>query len=226
MKNIWSVVVMYKSRPNFLKVLGKNAIVVDNSFHNLGYAAGANRGIRKALAIGAKWIIVFNQDIELSHSAFIEFCGKLKKTPPGIAGPFAGSLDKKRWTSILPAKGDVDYISGSMMAIHRDVVREVGTFYEPYFMYYEDAELSARAANAGFFLTHIPLEVKHAEGSNEYYLARNHLLFVERNAPVSVKIHEFLRIVKIFYEHRGRGNLAGEQGVRDYMMRRFGRRDI
>lgn len=230
MKNdIWSVVVIFNpsSLSQLLRGIGSRPnVIINNSNNNIGYAAGANRGIRKALRSGAEWVIVLNQDIKLTKESFKEFCDKLKKTPPAVAGPLAGSFDSKRWTTILPTNNSVDYISGSMMAIHKDVWKRVGGFYEPYFMYYEDADLSARAATAGFPLVCIPLRIRHKEGFNEYYLARNQLLFVERNAPLGVKIHEFLRLVKTYYEHRISRNSEAALGVRDYMIRRFGRRDI
>ena len=201
---------------------------------NLGYTGGMNRGMEFCFRRGAEWVILVNDDLNLSSGSASQFVAKLKKIPHGVAGPFRGRLDPGRWTSVYPVNsGTFDYLSGSFMAIHKNVIKRVGYFWEPYFIYYEDVELCQRAKRAGFPLVYIPLKATHVDtttiqrGSlaHEYYLARNHLLFVERNAPAMVKVHEFLRLLKTFYEHRDRGNPGGEQVVRDYMLRRFGRRD-
>ncbi|OGG29712.1 hypothetical protein A2973_04840 [Candidatus Gottesmanbacteria bacterium RIFCSPLOWO2_01_FULL_49_10] len=204
---------------------------------NLGYATAGNQGMKAAFDKGAQWVVVCNQDIALVKAGVGKFANALGRSEPGIIGPEAGTLDPKRWTTILASRpglearrldhgiaryDELSYISGSFMAIHKEVWEATGGFYEPYFMYYEDADLSMRARNAGFPLIVLRLAMRHKEGSNEYYLARNHLLFVERNAPVGVKIHEFLRLTKTLYEYRDRGNRGAWHGVRDYIMRRFG----
>lgn len=182
-------------------------VVVDNTQNNRGYGAGANIGIKEALDKGAEWVVICNQDIVLTKKDI----GKLKKTlhdsNPRIVGPEAGSFDKKRWSTKLTAGGSIDYISGSCMAIHKKVIEKIGYFYEPYFLYYEDADFSVLAKKAGFPLRHVALSgYKHDHNSasgrmKEYYLARNHLLFVLRNAPWSVKLYELLRLPKTLLEY-------------------------
>ena len=250
---IWFVVLTYypdKKRIASLvqRLADKRVVIVDNTpdtdrkkyvsadtvftGENLGYTGGMNRGMEFCFRHGATWVVLVNDDLGMSPSAASHFIAKLKKTEPAIAGPFRGRLDPVRWTSMYPAhSGSFDYLSGSFMAIHKNVIKKVGYFWEPYFIYYEDVELCQRAKRVGFPLIYIPNDATHKDtttikrGSvdHEYYLARNHLLFVERNAPAKVKIREFLRLLKTFYEHRGRGNIGAEQGVRDYMLRRFGR---
>lgn len=252
---IWFIVLTYypdRKRISSLvqKLARHHVIVVDNTpksdrkkyaptdlvftGENLGYAGGMNRGMRYSFRRGAQWVILFNDDLNLSPESASQFVAKLKKIEPGVAGPFRGRLDPVRWTSVYPYSGtSFDYLSGSFMAIHKNVIKKVGYFWEPYFIYYEDIELCQRAKHAGFPLVYISAKASHKDSTtmkrgsvdHEYYLARNHLLFVERNAPVGVKIHEFLRLLKTFYEHRGSGNIGGELGVRDYMLRRFGRRN-
>lgn len=190
--------------------------VVDNTEKNLGYGGGANAGMRKAFDAGAQWVIVLNQDVELTKKGITQFCATLPESEPGIVGPEAGLLDRKRWTTILPEHnsplpplilrggGAPDYISGAIMAIHRNVWEATGGFYEPYVMYYEDVDLSVRAKKAGFELRHVEIEGFGHESreskQKEYYLARNHLLFVWRLAPIGVKLHELIRLPKTMWE--------------------------
>lgn len=180
-------------------------IVVDNTQHNRGYGGGANVGIRQALDKGAEWIVVCNQDVRLTKEAITHVCVIAKKRDPGIFGPEAGSLDPVRWTTNLPAKGTADYISASCMAIHRKVFETIGYFFEPYFLYYEDVDFCVRAQRARFGLTKISLPgFTHAGGAAKqktHFLARNHLLFVCRQAPWRVKFHELMRLPKTIYDY-------------------------
>lgn len=199
---------------------------------NLGYGAGANLGIAKALDEGAEWVVVANQDISVSQKSIQKFIDALETTPAGIAGPVLGSLDLRRWTTILGGKKQKQiYVSGSFMAIHKNVFRDCGQFYEPYFMYYEEVDLCIRAQSAGFPLTQIKVSgITHEESvslgsgsaAHEYYLSRNHLLFLERCAPWSVRIYEYLRFPKTFIEYQKKGNAGAVQGMRDYLLRGFG----
>lgn len=183
--------------------------VIDNTNKNLGFGGGANVGMKKAFDAGAAWAIVCNQDVTLSKPGVTKFAKALEHCKPGIVGPEAGTLDPKRWTTILASRPglearSVHYISGSLMAIHRDVWESTGGFYKPYFMYYEDVDLCVRAKKAGFGLRQVDIDGFGHESrgirGKEYYLARNHLLFVYRNAPVSVKLHEILRLPKTLWE--------------------------
>lgn len=231
-KAIWFVIVIYKPDKEVLRRL-ITAIhewpteIVDNTDRNLGFGGGANVGMKKAFDAGGEWVVVCNQDIELTRAGVLKFTKELQECDPGIIGPEAGELDPKRWTTILSSTasrpgleaGRMDsltkrgndkkkigddnllYVSGSLMAIHRDVWEATGGFYEPYFMYYEDIDYCLRAKKAGFPLCQITVDgFKHTAHEDEYYLARNHLLFVLRNAPIGVKLYEFIRLPKTLLE--------------------------
>lgn len=206
-KKVWFVIVTYKPKRETIRRL-KSALedwpvaVVDNTEKNLGYGAAANRGMKEAFNAGAQWVVVMNQDIEIIRKGISQFCARAQNCDPGIIGPEAGSLDPKRWTSMIPPRGEIDYISGSCMAIHRDVYERIGGFCEPYFMYYEDVDFCVRAKRAGFPLRQVTIDgFRHTAHGNEYYLARNHLWFVARLAPLSVKIYEILRLPKTLWEY-------------------------
>lgn len=213
-KKIWFVVVTYKPEKEVLRRLIAEihewpTKIVDNSDKNLGFGAGANVGMKKAFDAGAEWVVVCNQDVTLSKQGIVKFVKALERCKPGIVGPEAGSLDPKRWTTVLASRPglearSVHYISGSFMAIHRDVWELTAGFFEPYFMYYEDADLSVRAKKAGFEIRQMEIEgfghESHGSRGKEYYLARNHLLFVFRNAPASVKLYELIRLPKTILE--------------------------
>lgn len=237
MKNkVVFVIVTYRPHPRqleqLLNVLAEYSIIkIDNTKEkNLGYAGGANAGIKLAMKQRAKWVVILNQDLIVSTAGIKRLIDRLQDLPVSIAGPLAGRLDAKRYTTIITSR-KIDYLSGSCLAIHRAVVDKVGNFYEPYFMYYEDADYCLRARRAGFKLHHIDLpQLLHEESSSlgkgsmlhEYYLARNHLLFVERQAPPNVKLHEIIRLPKTVWEHYENRNRGALLGIKNYLLRRFG----
>ncbi len=196
---------------------------------NVGYGAGVNIGIHHASGLGATWFVILNQDIQISKDSAKQLIAELKKLPSGVAGPAGGALDPKRWTTMLPSKKS-EYITGSCMAIHNKVVGKIGYFYEPYFMYYEDADYSVRARAAGFPLTTVPVDITHEEtqslhkGSrlHTYYMARNHLLFVLRLGSSNVKFYELVRLPKTILEHILRKEKGALLGIRDFLLHRSG----
>ncbi len=221
------------------KIDTKSATYVHND-KNIGYAGAVNKGIQMVSAHCADWIIIINQDLHITKKALDEFSTTLDRCLQGIAGPFAGRLDSKRWTTILPQikhapqrlEKKTDYISGSCIAIHKIVFEGIGNFYEPYFMYYEDVDFCVRAKRAGFPLIHVPIGgIAHPETTSlhrgsflhKYYLARNHLLFVRRLAPIPVKIREIMRLPRTLWEHHKKQEDGALLGIRDYWFGHFGR---
>lgn len=155
-----------------------------------------------------------------------------------------GEKDKGQYDKSQP----VDFVSGTCMLIPKTVLETGLRFYVPYFMYYEDVEFCIRARKLGFTSVVVPeAKITHFETSNnsnlsgaklihlpgelrwelrwhvkDYYLARNHLLFVERNAPIRVKLRELIRLPKTIFEHVNEHDAQSLQGVRDYITRKFG----
>lgn len=235
-KSVIFVIVTYRPNRKKLNLLVKAlstwpVIVVDNTKNNRGYGGGANVGIRKAIEEGAEWIVNVNDDMHISKHAIAKFVKKLSTLPPSMAGPYIGGLNTRRWTTILPSR-KVDYLSGTFVATHRNVFLKVGLFYKPYFLYYEDTDIFMRAKKAGFPYFHVPVAGIIHEGSltfgknsflHQYYHARNHLLFVERQAPMRVKLYEFLRLPKTLIEHVTRREWGALLGLFHYFIRRFGK---
>jgi hypothetical protein len=159
----------------------------------------------------------------------------LGKERPAVVGPYAGYLDPKRWTTILPKYADKskapDYLSGSLLAIHKEVDKYVQGFYKDFFLYYEDVDYCIQAKKFGFPLVSVELPaLVHQDGksiekgsyAHSYYLARNHLLFVERQAPLAIKLRELIRLPKTIWEYRFFMNKAGTKGVMDFIFVRYG----
>lgn len=230
------VIVTYRPKKKVLQslidTLGEtDVIVVDNTDNNRGYSGGANVGVHQALEQGFEWLVLVNDDVTVTKSALIKFLNIIKVSQPAVIGPVAGKIDSLRWTTAVSAP-KMDYIDGAFTAIHRDIFRTIGKFFESYFIYYEDVDFCIRVKHAGFSLVWFPIEGIVHKGSltfgrgsfeHQYYLARNHLLFVERQAPMRVKMYEFVRLPKTLYEHIVRREWGGLLGIFHYFIRRFGK---
>jgi len=55
----------------------------------------------------------------------------------------------------------------------------------------------------------------------QYYMARNHLLFLERFSSPKIKLRELIRMPKTIYEAKSRKYEL--LGIRDYFLRRLGK---
>ncbi len=208
----------------------RQGVEVVGSGKNLGYAGGANLGMKTAFGKGTEWIVICNQDLVATKESIETLARSLQALPPSITGPFSGGIDPNRMTTIVPSDR-TDYITGSCIAIHKEVYKRIGNFYEPYFLYYEEVDYCVRAKRAGFPITHLPVDgITHEESvtlgndslAHQYYLSRNHLLFVQRLALASVKCYEFIRMPFTIFEHISRKQWGALFGIRDYFLHRFG----
>jgi GT2 family glycosyltransferase len=188
------------------------------SERNLGYGGGCNLGARMLLDRGADFVLFLNNDTVVSPDILDDIAEVFAAEPEiGVAGPvvvyyddpgrvwFAGGTLNRTFgytrhrgfrARDLPRTGAVcDFISGSAIAVRREVLERTGGFDEAYFHYFEDTELCARASVLGFASYVVPAaSVRHRvsasagePGSNRlnrrqaYYFARNRWRFVRRN---------------------------------------------
>lgn len=146
--------------------------IIENE-KNLGFAEGNNVGIRRAMELGADYVLLLNNDTVVDP----EFLGELVKVAGGdekigIVGPkiyyydyngqkdviwFAGgsiNLTTGKTSHYNMKKKDdrttnkikkVDYITGCAILIKRDVIIKIGLLDSDYFLYFEEADLCTRA---------------------------------------------------------------------------------
>jgi GT2 family glycosyltransferase len=148
---------------------------------NLGYAAGNNLGIREALARGAVYVLLLNDDTLVGPDLLSSLvgCAETKKEG-GAFGPtilvahqptvvwFAGAeFNAERCVMQTPGVGQPPpdpegeprlsaYLTGCCVLIRRAVLEQVGLLDERFFLYWEDADWGLRAAAAGFKSFHVP----------------------------------------------------------------------
>ena len=139
---------------------------------NTGFAGGVNEGMAIALAAGAEWVLLLNNDAEVEATC-LERC--LEEAAPGVAvvGPavvFADRPDRlwfaggevsrffaytrhrglNRPKAELPPTGDTAYVSGCCALVSAAAWERLGPFRAEFFAYYEDAEWCQRARAAGW----------------------------------------------------------------------------
>ncbi len=181
-------------------------VTIIRSPTNGGYAAGNNIGIRQALANGANYVLILNNDVlvepgflqpmvgeaEADSSVGIVTCDARFQSDHTRAYPTGGRM--KFWrgaATALPSRErsqrtTVDFVSGCILLVPRAVFEKVGLLDESFFMYFEDYEFSRRVATS-YQLVYTPdATVYHRSGGGDrwavqtptylHYMARNRFL--------------------------------------------------
>lgn len=152
---------------------------------NLGFAGGNNVGIRHALAQGADYVWLLNNDTVVAPDALSTLITIAEQDASvGIVGSkilyydhkdllwFAGAvLDPER--PHRPAhiglnekdRGQYDavretgYVTGCSLLVRKETLEQVGLLDDDLFLYFEDVDWSARAKTAGWKLMYCPQSV-------------------------------------------------------------------
>ena len=149
---------------------------------NLGYAGGNNLGLRHALASGARWVMLVNNDAFVADDVVEGFERAASQRPRAgiLAGKvyfadrpdtiwFAGQrvsellgysgrprgygrADGPRYGRVRPTGRAV----GALMAVSRETVQAVGLLDEELFAYVEDVDWALRARSAGYEVVFAP----------------------------------------------------------------------
>lgn len=182
---------------------------------NLGFAAGADAGARRALEGGADLLLFLNNDAFLEPGALAAMGAELDRDPrAAAAGPLILRDDGSDtpWFAggrVSPAFGQVthDGAEGSgpratgfltfcAVLVRREAWESVGPLDEEFFAYGEDADWCLRARRAGRTLVHCPAaRVRHRVNGSlgagspplNYLLARARVLLARRHAGAAAR---------------------------------------
>jgi len=147
---------------------------------NLGFAAGANVGLRHALSLGAGFVFLVNNDTTVHPQALGALVRAARSPDVGMAAPMiyyeaaptviwsvgggwnplllemtgghGRGPDDGRWADVAERA----VLVGCGLLLRRELLERVGLFDERFFMYYEDSDLCLRARAAGFRLILVP----------------------------------------------------------------------
>lgn len=189
---------------------------IDNTNNNQGYAAGVNKGIKKAIADGYELFVVGNPDIKLDKLDLSDSLDKFDLFGFAMHQQgktyYGGAIDSLRMSggliNIKPKTrfSTVDFVSGSLMFIKKKVIDKIGFFDDKYFMYYEDVDFCYRAKKAGFKvgidskIVYEHYETSQNNPKKEFYLLKNRLRFLLKYGSYKQKIYELLRLPKTIFE--------------------------
>jgi GT2 family glycosyltransferase len=148
---------------------------------NLGYGGGNNVGIDAALAVGAAYVWVLNNDTVIPPTALSTlvrvaeaqpragaFSPRIltRDAPPRIwyAGGSLGttltrSTHHHMWrpdNGVAGPPRDASYLPGCAMLLRREAIQRVGSWNQRFFMYWEDVEYCLRLAQHGWRLVYVP----------------------------------------------------------------------
>jgi GT2 family glycosyltransferase len=149
---------------------------------NLGFSGGNNVGIRRALARGADWVLLLNNDAVADAAlpaalaaaaaarsdAGVLACKVFFAEPPDVLMYAGGRVnlrlgywgrqdgfgqhDDGRFDTLR----DVDRATGAAMAVSRAAIEQAGLLDESLFAYAEDTEWCLRIREAGFGVVFVP----------------------------------------------------------------------
>jgi len=175
------VVVDNASKDGSTEMLHKNfpKVEVIKNAENTGFSKANNQGIRHALANRAKYVLLLNNDIEVTDGKWLEALthvlesddeigivgckllypnGKIQHTGgiinlTGGHNRGEGQVDTGKYDKVA----FVDFVTGAVLLIRADVVLKIGFLDEGFTpLYFEDADLCVRARLYGYKVAYTP----------------------------------------------------------------------
>jgi GT2 family glycosyltransferase len=179
---------------------------------NLGFAGGCNVGIRRALADGADYVWLLNNDTKVDPTALRALVEKAETDPQiGAVGSAIYSMEAPQRLQVwgggkvsfllggsrhfFKPVGDekIQYITGASLFLRRAALDTVGLLDEGFFFYWEDSDLCFRLRQAGWRLAVAARSaVWHKESASlrgentllDTYFNQGAVRFFEKHAPV------------------------------------------
>ncbi len=190
---------------------GADALRMDG---NKGFGAAVNRGVEHANPGSDGFIWILNPDTKPEANAARKLADYLNASDFDMISPSVvtgdtnevdiwfggGEFDRKygrtKHLKVPPAGNEISFITGAALMARAASWISLGGFREDLFMYWEDADLSLRALNAGMRLGINPdVRVWHAVGATShagigrsdlfhYYMQRNRILVLAEHFGV------------------------------------------
>lgn len=172
---------------------------------NLGFAGGMNKGIRRAIEDGYKWIVILNNDVECMEDFekktrnLVREVGEKKvvfspliydKSGEKIwfkGGKFSKITARAKHLGMgskeIPfEKSESDFLTGCSMCFPARVNEDAGLMDESYFLYWEDIDWSLKLKQSGYKLFVCPeIKLKHIGSASSSLESKKYLYYYFRN---------------------------------------------
>lgn len=236
------VVVDNASKENAVPVLQHEFPWADavRSEVNGGWAGGNNLGVKHALARGAEWVILLNNDTTVPPRFVSRLVEATRAYPDfGVLGPvilFMDEPDKVQTTGVVfnrpdrdgffqpvavphdPAKPvevvECDIVNGCCLMVRRDVVEKIGLVDEAFFLIHEESDWCLRAQAVTKCGVVTDALVWH-KGSSSF----------AREGKRLQRYYDTRNLVRLLRKHRGRksarGRVAGFRHFLSYVYHRY-----
>lgn len=183
--NVWVIVVDNASTDGSVEIIARAfpEVTLIRNEDNLGFADGNNMGIRAALAGGADYVMLLNNDTTVAPDMVDRLVEAVEAEPGGgVAGPTiyyhaepnrvwsaGGTIDWRLGNSAMLGLNEidagqfgvaprrVDFVTGCALLADRATWERAGLLDGRFFMYYEETEWCVRASRAGARIVHAPL---------------------------------------------------------------------
>jgi GT2 family glycosyltransferase len=175
---------------------GRPNVKIVRNHDNRGFAAAANQGAAEAsttwllftnpdIHLRARDVLELLSDVPDAVAAIAPLQVDEHDHPKIETGGYQPTLLRYLLWAVLPVRfhgrfgpwiappfpthdADVDWVSGALLGIRRDVFEALGAFDERFFLYHEDVDFCRRARNAGYRIwvrpsVHLFHEVAHGE---------------------------------------------------------------
>jgi len=192
---------------------------------NLGYARGNNLGINRALARGAEYVVLLNDDTEgapefldilvragednkevgalcpmiyyfLARRTIWFSGGRFDAASGELSAPNAGTTDEGCQQDLI----DSDWLTGCCVLLKRRVLEKLGLLDERFFIYWGDTDFSLRIRKAGFRIAvapgaHIWHKVSLSTGGDDSPLKAYHKV---RGQLLFMKLHAPHALIHVY----------------------------
>ncbi len=153
-------------RQEVLQLGGERGWLVITPDHNTGFGTGINLGVARALEEGATSVVLLNPDARLDPGDRARLVDQVEADHGLLLAPRIVRPDGSPWMSGLmdlrladgtnrssrhrrPGMAVMEWVSGAVMVLSRELWEQVGGFDDDYFLYWEDVDLCRRVHEAG-----------------------------------------------------------------------------
>jgi len=168
----------------------------------LGFCAGNNLAMRRALGEGYDYLLLLNNDTTVEPDFLTPLVRVMEADRGiGVAGPksvryfdrsqidsIGGDLNlalarhrhyRKPYTEV---RADLTFVHGCAFMIRRETAEQVGLLDEDYYSYWEESDYCLRARRAAWRIACVPASViYHKVGQTNRYLSNTYIYYMVRN---------------------------------------------